>query len=66
MSPAQPSGCHAAGITAEAFIELQTVAFVLGAETNSEVSLNDALLTAVRAYRALTKTNSLLETDSKN
>jgi hypothetical protein len=53
-------------ITPEALIELQTVAFVLGAETNSEVSLNDALLTAVRTYRALTHTNSLLETDSKN
>ena len=52
-------------ITPEALTELQTVAFVLGAETHSEVSLNDALLTAVRAYRALTNTTSLLETDSK-
>jgi hypothetical protein len=57
-------------ISREAFIELQTLAFAIGFETEngpvSPVSLDEALLIAVRAYRALTKTNSLLETDSKD
>jgi hypothetical protein len=57
---------HSISITAEAVIELQTLAFGLGMETQSEMSLNDALLIAVRAYRALTHTTSLFDTNSKN
>jgi hypothetical protein len=54
------------GISPAAFVELHTLAFTLGVETGGEVSPNDALLVAVRAYRALTGTTSLFETDSKN
>jgi hypothetical protein len=53
-------------ISPAAFIELQTLAFTLAAESGGEVSPNDALLVAVRAYRALTGTTSLFETNSKD